>query len=87
MGMAKLVEWEKTLGAAQNTAQAQLLDPICGRKVSGSNPFAEYKQRKYYFCSEGCRSQFQARTERFRLTELAKAGALLTPGKVRWGLS
>ncbi|MDQ3266841.1 MAG: YHS domain-containing protein [Myxococcota bacterium] len=86
--MAKLVEWEKTVGAAANTAQPQQqLDPICGRKVSGKVPTTEYKQRKYYFCSDGCLAQFNSRTEKFRLTELAKAGALLTPGKVRWGLS
>jgi len=64
------------------------LDPVCGRKLGeGRSLSAEYKQRRYYFCSEACRLRFEKRTEWFRLTELARAGALLTPGKVRWGLS
>ena len=47
----------------------------------------EYKKRRYYFCSEKCRHAFEARTEKFRLNELARAGALLSPGRVRWGLA
>lgn len=62
-------------------------DPVCGRKVDvmGAATTAEYKRRKYFFCSERCRHTFERQTERFRLTELAKAGALMTPGRVRWG--
>jgi YHS domain-containing protein len=84
--MAKLVEWEEHGGVAE-TGQLHL-DPICGRRVrEPANLSAEYKQRKYYFCSENCRGRFHERTEKFRVTELARAGALLSPGKVRWGLS
>ena len=64
-------------------------DPICGRALSvESLAFSmEYKKRRYYFCSERCRHAFTQRTERFRLNELARAGALLSPGRVRWGVA
>ncbi|MGA9522703.1 MAG: YHS domain-containing protein [Myxococcaceae bacterium] len=64
-------------------------DPICGRALSPETDrcSVEYKKRTYYFCSEKCREAFQHRTEKFRLNELARAGALLTPGRVRWGLA
>lgn len=85
--MAKVVEWEKTVSAAANTVPNGQLDPVCGKRVAVRQTLsAEYKQRRYYFCSDGCKSQFHERTEKFRMNELARAGALLTPGKVRWGL-
>lgn len=63
-------------------------DPICGRRLAGTpgHHSAEYKRRRYFFCSARCKTEFQERTEKFRLVELAKKGALLTPGKVRWGI-
>jgi YHS domain-containing protein len=69
-------------------AEHKHLDPICGKRIADgtSKSTADYKQRRYYFCSEGCKHLFAERTERFRLNELARAGALLTPGKVRWGI-
>jgi YHS domain-containing protein len=65
------------------------LDPVCGRQLEEpeGQPSTEYKKRRYFFCSEGCRSAFEKQAERFRLNELAKAGALLSPGRVRWGIS
>lgn len=71
---------------AQESGREQK-DPVCGRRVDvlGASTSAEYKRRKYFFCSERCRNTFERQTERFRLAELAKAGALLTPGRVRWG--
>ena len=64
-------------------------DPICGRQVSPmrTTPTTEYKKRAYYFCSQTCCSEFQRTAERVRLNDAAKAGALLTMGKVRWGLA
>ena len=75
-------------GKTETTAAFQV-DPVCGRKLADgtADVMAEYKQRKYFFCSEACKHEFDQRTERFRLKELAQAGALLTPGKVRWGLA
>lgn len=67
-----------------------LYDPICGKKVetaTNATPTAEYKKKRYYFCSEGCRHAFEKEAEKLRLSELAKVGALLTKGKVRWGLA
>lgn len=65
------------------------VDPVCGRPLSNEHGQAstEYKRRRYHFCSERCREQFLRQTERFRLRELARSGALMTPGKVRWGLA
>ena len=65
-------------------------DPICGKKVeqaAAQTPSAEYKKKRYYFCSEGCKHAFEQEAEKLRLSELAKVGALLTKGKVRWGLA
>jgi YHS domain-containing protein len=64
-------------------------DPICGKALSVEQQAhsVEYKKRRYYFCSSRCRSAFCARTEKFRITELMRAGALLSPGRVRWGLA
>jgi Cu+-exporting ATPase len=43
----------------QNTAQAQLKDPVCGMEV---NPGSEYHidlgGREYHFCSQGCYDKF-----------------------------
>lgn len=64
-------------------------DPICGRALSVEmlTHSMEYKKRRYYFCSAKCRQMFEQRTEKFRLNELARAGALLSPGRVRWGIA
>ena len=64
-------------------------DPVCGRHLEApaEHPSSEYKQRRYFFCSEGCRTAFERQAERFRLNELARAGALMSTGRVRWGLA
>ena len=76
-------------GAGMKGGQGPQLDPICGRRLEEAEgqPSTEYKKRQYYFCSEGCRTAFQRQTERFRVSDLARAGALMTPGRVRWGLA
>lgn len=65
------------------------VDPVCGRALASDSALAttEYKQKRYHFCSERCREQFLKQTERFRLRELARSGALMTPGRIRWGLA
>ncbi len=65
------------------------LDPICGKQLEKpeGRPTAEYKKRRYFFCSERCRTVFEQKAARFRMNDLARAGALLTPGRVRWGLA
>lgn len=70
--------------------ESKRVDPICGRKlVSGVTHVisTEYKKRKYFFCSAACLAAFHRRTEKFRLKELAQAGALFLSGKVRWGMA
>jgi YHS domain-containing protein len=65
-------------------------DPICGRQLEHetiTGLSAEYKRRKYFFCSERCRRAFERHAEKLRLTEMAKAGALLSPGRVSWGVA
>ncbi len=70
-------------------AQRQQLDPVCGKHVEApeGRPSTEYKKRRYFFCSEHCRSAFEKQAERFRMNDLARAGALLTPGRVCWGIA
>ncbi len=65
------------------------IDPICGKRLEAEAgaPTAEYKKRRYYFCSDRCQKLFEQRTERSRMSHLAKVGALLSNGKVRWGLA
>jgi YHS domain-containing protein len=69
--------------------QGRHLDPVCGRHLEEpeGQPSTEYKKRRYFFCSENCRHAFERQAERFRMNELARAGALLSPGRVRWGIS
>jgi len=64
-------------------------DPICGQRLAAPEGFynADYKKRRYYFCSARCRDEFAVRTEKFKLVEQARAGTLFCLGKVRWGLS
>ena len=59
-------------------------DPICGVRVESGEgvPSSEYKKRRYYFCSEKCRHKFAEQTEKFRLNELARAGALFSPNDI-----
>jgi YHS domain-containing protein len=66
-----------------------VFDPICGKKVSAGQktPTSEYKKKRYFFCSDRCRATFDREAERLRLHELAKVGALLSKGRVRWGLA
>jgi len=77
-----------TVKPATRSKSASHQDPICGRRLPGapSGYSAEYKKRRYYFCSEQCKDAFHVRAERFRMAELARSGSLLTPGKVRWGV-
>ena len=62
-------------------------DPVCGRDVTSASdaPSAEYRHRRYHFCSEGCRLAFIHATAQMSCRESARAGTLLTPGIIRWG--
>jgi YHS domain-containing protein len=62
-------------------------DPICGRPMEseGAGGSMEYKKKRYFFCSDGCRHAFERRAERNRVGELARMGSLFSPQRVRWG--
>ena len=61
-------------------------DPICGKSVDPTDATStEYKKRRYYFCSSGCKERFEQRAERLRMQELARMGALFAKQKVTWG--
>jgi YHS domain-containing protein len=64
-------------------------DPICGIKIllDSAAHSAEYKKRRYVFCSGRCKLEFERAAERIRMHDAARAGALFTLGKVRWGLA
>jgi YHS domain-containing protein len=68
--------------------EQQANDPICGREVdTGAATSTEYKKRRYYFCSPGCKERFERHAEKLRLQELARMGALFARAKVRWGVA
>lgn len=63
-------------------------DPICGKPVvQDDSDSVEYKRRRYYFCSAGCKGRFERRTEKLRMLDLARMGALFTKARVQWGVA
>lgn len=65
------------------------VDPVCGRQVGEPSEelSLQHRKQRYYFCSERCLRAFEQSVEKERLQELARAGALLSNGRVRWGLA
>ncbi|MCG9478720.1 MAG: YHS domain-containing protein [Actinomycetia bacterium] len=45
----------------------KVIDPVCGMKIdkSGAAATSEYKGRTYYFCAEGCKTQFEKFPEKY----------------------
>lgn len=43
------------------------VDPVCGMEVDESNAVyvSEYKGKKYYFCSPGCKADFDSEPEAY----------------------
>ena len=80
---------EKHVKSGDSRAKGRSYDPICGVAVESGDatPTSEYKKRRYFFCSHKCKQQFERAAERIRMQEAARAGALFTHGKVRWGLA
>lgn len=67
--LARLVEARRS--GAQAPAQARpeaqvAVDPVCGMSVAAvpGTPSLEHDGHTYYFCCEGCRSQFESSQER-----------------------
>jgi YHS domain-containing protein len=64
------------------------VDPICGKPVIEADAEElEYKRRRYFFCSGGCRASFEKQAERIHVNELAKLGTLFTDRKASWGVA
>lgn len=40
-------------------------DPVCGMRISSKTYSAEYKDKTYYFCSQGCKNRFEAEIEQY----------------------
>jgi YHS domain-containing protein len=75
---------------AKESGKPDQFDPICGRRFGRgkvASYTAEYRRRRYYFCSARCRAAFEKHLQQFRLGEMAKVGALLSPGRVSWGIA
>jgi YHS domain-containing protein len=53
--------------AQQPTGAITAKDPVCGMsvKIDGAKYTADYKGTKYYFCSEGCKTQFTKSPEKY----------------------
>jgi xanthine dehydrogenase accessory factor len=51
------------------SATNHAMDPICGMTVDagGAGYFSEYKGRTYYFCSAGCKQEFDKQPEAHRI--------------------
>ena len=79
----------KQVKSGDSRAKGRSYDPICGVAVESEDatPTSEYKKRRYFFCSHKCKQEFERAADRIRMQEAARAGALFTHGKVRWGLA
>jgi YHS domain-containing protein len=77
------------LDSRSKKAPRQGTDPICGAKVvdSDAQHTAEYKRRRYVFCSARCKHEFERAAERIRVHQRARAGVLFTQDRIRWGLA
>lgn len=64
------------------------LDPVCGKPViEDDSENAEYKRKRYYFCSKRCRARFERHAERIHVGELARMGALFATSGGHWGVA
>ena len=77
------------MNSGDSRTKGRSYDPICGVPVENGDrtPCSEYKKRRYFFCSQKCKEEFERAAERIRMQEAARAGALFTHGKVKWGLA
>jgi YHS domain-containing protein len=64
------------------------LDPICGKPViEADSEIADYKRKRYFFCSKHCRARFERHAERIHVGELARMGALFATSGAHWGVA
>ena len=77
------------MNSGDSRTKGRSYDPICGVPVESSDgtPTSEYKKRRYFFCSQKCKHEFERAAERIRLHQRARAGVLFTQDRIRWGLA
>lgn len=70
------------------TSNGSAIDPVCGQPVAETSAeTSEYRSRRYFFCSRGCRRRFEGHSERMHAAELARLGALFGSRKTPWGVA
>jgi YHS domain-containing protein len=61
-------------------------DPVCGMsvKISTAKYTSEYKDIKYYFCSEGCKTSFDKEPEKYLAKQqgVPAGGGMMAGGKM-----
>jgi YHS domain-containing protein len=57
-----------------STSTKTVIDPVCGMQVNPckTDLMAEYGEKNFYFCAEGCLSAFQDNPEKFTKTQSRK---------------
>ena len=45
--------------------RARVLDPVCAMPVERTGPFLDREGKRFWFCSEGCRAEFEEDPDRF----------------------
>ena len=61
---------------AKDTSTSSVRDPVCGMEVDEKNPpggSTEYKGKKYYFCTPGCKQRFEKEPEKYAEKEKPKS--------------
>lgn len=46
------------------------LDPVCGMRVDSETYSATYKNKTYFFCSQGCKDRFETDVEQYKTNKL-----------------
>lgn len=52
------------------------IDPVCGMTVDTENAMytSDYKGKRYYFCSPGCKADFENNPEHYVSKQAARGG-------------
>src|SRR4051812_6635575 len=61
----------------QNAAEKSATDLVCGMQVNPATAknFSEYQGKKYFFCSPGCKTKFEANPQQYLNNPRPAAGA------------
>jgi YHS domain-containing protein len=63
--LLKPEHWEKN--SQTNEERQMTTDPVCGMRVDDKNPEfqTQFAGKKYFFCSDECRKEFEERPEEY----------------------